>query len=149
MTSTRVEAPVDRCLDLARSVDLHTESLSHSRERAVAGKVTGLLDLGDEVTWEASHFGLTHRLTSRIVEYDRPHRFVVEMLKGPFASHTHEFRFRASGPAATIMDEVFQFQSPFGVLGRLVDALVMTRYLKRLMCARNDYLKRIAEQPTG
>jgi ligand-binding SRPBCC domain-containing protein len=144
-TSTRIEAPIERCFDLASSVDLHTLALSHSGERAVAGKVSGLLYLGDEVTWEASHFGVRHRLTSRIVEFDRPRRFTVRMLKGPFASHTHNFTFDPDDGEATVMTEVFQFRSPFGILGRIMDALVMTRYLKRLMRTRNEYLKRVAE----
>ncbi|MGI8847734.1 MAG: hypothetical protein ACR2GX_05650 [Candidatus Dormibacteria bacterium] len=66
-TDTRIEAPIERCFDLARSVDLHTQS-SHVPERAVAGKTSGLLELGDEVTWEARHFWKLQRLTSRIVE---------------------------------------------------------------------------------
>ena len=77
---TRVAAPIDVCFDLARSVDAHLTTSAATRERAVAGKTSGLLDLGDEVTLEAVHFGVRQRLTSRIVEFERPTLFVVKAL---------------------------------------------------------------------
>ena len=144
---TRINAPIERCFDLARSVDLHTHS-SHVPERAVAGKTTGLLELGDEVTWEARHFWKMQRLTSRIVAMDRPRSFSVEMTKGAFASHTHQFTF-ISNSDATVQHEVFQFRSPLGILGRAVDALVLKRYLKNFMVRRNAFLKEQAETSGG
>jgi len=145
---TRIDAPIDRCFDLARSVDLHTHS-SHVPERAAAGKTSGLLDLGDEVTWEARHFWRQQRLTSRIDAMERPKSFTVVMVKGAFASHTHLFTFTAVADRATVMHEVFQFESPLGILGRIADALVLTRYLKRFMVTRNAFLKQQAESADG
>jgi ligand-binding SRPBCC domain-containing protein len=144
-TDTRINAPVERCFDLARSVDLHTES-SRVRERAVAGKTSGLLELGDEVTWEARHFGKRQRLTARIVELNRPKSLSVEMIKGAFASHTHKFTFTSIDGNTTDMHEVFQFQSPLGIMGRIADKVVLTRYLKRFVRSRNAFLKEKAEQ---
>ena len=63
---TRIEAPVERCFDLARDVDLHRRSLARTGERAVGGVTTGLLGPGDTVTWEGRHFGVRQRLTARI-----------------------------------------------------------------------------------
>ena len=60
-----VDAPQSRCFDLARCVEFHTRSMSRSGERAVAGVTNGLLSLNDQVTWEARHFGIRQRLTSR------------------------------------------------------------------------------------
>jgi hypothetical protein len=62
-----VHAPAERVFDLSRSVDVHVASTSRTGERAVAGVTTGLLVLGDVVTWEATHFGVRQRLTSQIV----------------------------------------------------------------------------------
>ena len=141
---TEILAPIGRCFDLARNVDLQTHS-SHVPERAVAGKTTGLLELGDEVTWEARHFWKLQRLTARIVAMEYPRSFSVEMIKGAFVSHTHDFAFSEGSDGSTTMFELFQFQSPFGFVGRIVDALVLTPYLKRFMLRRNAFLKEQAE----
>jgi len=146
---TRVAAPPARCFDLARDVELHQRSTAASRERAVAGVTAGLLGAGDEVTWEATHFGIRQRLTSRITEFDPPNRFVDEMVRGAFARFRHEHQF-LSVPEGTDMVDVFDYTSPLGPLGRLADGLFLRRYMTTLLRERNAYLKRAAESaPTG
>ena len=146
---TRVAAPASRCFDLARDVDLHQRSTAASRERAVAGVTSGLLGRGDEVTWEATHFGVRQRLTSRITEFDPPNRFVDEMVRGAFTRFRHEHQF-LSFPDGTEMVDIFDYTSPLGPLGRLADGLFLRRYMTRLLRDRNAYLKRVAESaPPG
>jgi ligand-binding SRPBCC domain-containing protein len=146
---TRVAAPPARCFDLARDVDLHQRSTAASRERAVAGVTTGLLGAGDEVTWEATHFGVRQRLTSRITEFDPPNRFVDEMVRGAFARFRHEHQFLAL-QGGTEMVDCFDYASPLGLLGRLADGLFLRRYMTTLLRERNAYLKRAAEStPSG
>jgi ligand-binding SRPBCC domain-containing protein len=125
--------------DLSRNVDAHKESMANSREEAVAGVTSGLLSLGQQVTWRARHFGIRFRMTSRITEMDAPHHFVDEQVTGPFRSfrHVHEFEEIAGG---TQMIDRIEFSAPFGPLGRLVEKLILTRYLKGLIEARNEYL---------
>jgi hypothetical protein len=53
--STLIYAPRERVFDLARSIDAHQVSATGTEERAVAGTTRGLIDLNDEVTWEARH----------------------------------------------------------------------------------------------
>lgn len=141
---TFIHAPIERCFDLSRSVDLHRSSVAHTQERAVAGVTTGLLKLGDTVTWEAVHFGVKQRLTVQITELERPSRFTDEMLEGAFhhMRHIHEFFSQANG---TLMIDQFLFRSPFGPLGWLADTLVLTRYMRRLLLTRNSFLKQLAE----
>src|SRR5207302_11489710 len=141
---TRVAAPPSRCFDLARDVELHQRSTAASRERAVAGVTSGLLGLGDEVTWEATHFGIRQRLTSRITEFDPPHRFIDEMVRGAFARFRHEHQFLAA-EGGTEMVDIFDYTSPLGPLGRFADVLFLRRYMIRLLRERNAYLKREAE----
>jgi hypothetical protein len=43
------------------------------------------------------------------------------------------------------MIDVFMFRAPLGILGRVAEALVLTRYMKNLLLARNRYLKQVAE----
>jgi ligand-binding SRPBCC domain-containing protein len=141
---TSLHAPVERCFDLSRSVDLHRDSVAHTHERAVAGITTGLLELGDTVTWEAVHFGIKQRLTVKITEFERPSRFTDEMIQGAFQElkHVHEFLPQADG---TLMIDRFLFRSPLGPLGWLADTLVLTRYLRGFLRTRNSYIKHLAE----
>jgi ligand-binding SRPBCC domain-containing protein len=141
---TRVAAPPSRCFDLARDVDLHQRSTAASHERAVAGVTSGLLGAGDQVTWEATHFGVRQRLTSRITEFDPPSRFVDEMVRGAFRRFRHEHQFLAVEPGTEMVD-IFDYTSPLGPLGRLADRLFLRQYMNRLLRDRNAYLKHVAE----
>jgi len=142
---TRVAAPPSRCFDLARDVDLHQRSTAASGERAVGGVTSGLLGPGDEVTWEATHFGVRQRLTSRITEFDPPGRFVDEMVRGAFRRFRHEHQFRGAEDGGTEMVDIFDYSSPLGPLGSVADYLFLRRYMTRLLRERNAYLKREAE----
>jgi ligand-binding SRPBCC domain-containing protein len=141
---TQIAAPPSRCFDLARDVDAHERSTAASHERAVGGVTSGLLGLGDEVTWEATHFGVRQRLTSRITEFDPPRRFVDEMVRGAFRSFRHEHQFLERAGGTEVVD-VFDYTAPLGPLGRLADILFLSRYVARLLRDRNAYLKRVAE----
>ena len=144
---TCINAPIERCFDLSLNVDLHAHTLAHTHERPIAGVTQGLMHLGDTVTWEAVHFGLKLHLTSKIIAYERPHRFTDEMVKGAFQElhHTHEF---VPQPPGTLMLDVLTFRAPLGILGRVVEILVLTRYMKNLLLTRNRSLKQVAEAGT-
>ncbi len=141
---TRIAAPIERCFALSLSVDAHARSMADSRERPIAGVTSGEMRLGETVTWRARHFGIPWRMTSRIAEYAEPHRFVDEQVSGPFARWHHEHRFAPEG-GATLMADVVEYAAPLGVLGRLAERLVLTRYLTRLLQRRNDWLARQLE----
>src|SRR4051812_8992810 len=94
---TTINASTERCFDVARSIDIHKAGASKTREKAVAGVTSGLIDLGETVTWEAVHFGIKQRLTSCITRYERPYLFVDEMVKGAFHCFTHVHRFESEG----------------------------------------------------
>lgn len=141
---TEIRAPIERCFDLARSIDLHVVSQSQAKERFVAGKTSGLIALGEEVTWEARHLGVRQRLTSRIVAFDRPRHFRDSMVKGAFARFDHDHQFEARGEV-TVMTDVFDFTSPLGLLGRLADWLLLDRYMRDLIAERADVIRQAAE----
>ena len=142
---TSIAAPIDRVFDLARSIDLHTHSTSRTGERAVSGVTSGLIGLDEEVTWRARHFGVWQSLTVRITEFERPTHFTDVMLRGAFRSMEHRHDFEPAAIGNTTMRDLFRFQSPLGILGRLVDCLVLTRYMKSLLIERNRVIKVIAE----
>lgn len=142
---TNIGAPAERCFDLARSVEAHVRSTRASGERVVAGRTRGLLELGDEVTWEARHFGVRQRLTSAITRYERPWFFQDRMVRGAFAAleHDHVFGERADG--STEMVDVVRFAAPLGFVGWVVERVVLARHLRRLLEERGSVLKVLAE----
>jgi ligand-binding SRPBCC domain-containing protein len=144
--TTEIDAPIDRCFDLSRDIDVHVASMKTSGERAIAGVRHGRIGLGEEVTWLARHFGVQWRMTSRIVEFEYPKRFVDEMQRGPFACWRHEHHFKTPSVGRTTMVDVVDYRSPFGALGRVVDAWALERYMRKLLELRNSHIKIEAER---
>jgi len=141
---TEIAASPEECFDSHRDLGLHVLSAKGSGERIVGERQEGLLELGDEVTFEARHFGFKFRMTSKIVEFDRPRQFVDEMTKGPFKRLRHIHRFEPTEGGTNAIDEM-EFASPFGLMGLLVDRLFVSRHLREFLMARNVALKRILE----
>ena len=122
-----------------------TETTVETDERAVAGVTDGKIGLGQTVTFEGTHFGIRQRLTVKVVKFERPRLFVDEMTEGRFRTfkHIHEFVERGGG---TLVIDTVEWTSPFGILGRIVDKLLLERHLRDLVTTRNARLKQIAEQ---
>lgn len=146
--STMIRAPRERVFDLARSIDAHQDTTGGTEERAVAGVTTGLIGMDDEVTWEARHFGVCQRLKVRVTVFDRPSHFQDIMILGAFKRMVHDHEF-AEHPSGTLMRDRFEFQSPLGVLGWIVDSFFLTAYMRRFLVQRNEVLKRLAESAEG
>jgi ligand-binding SRPBCC domain-containing protein len=142
--TTFIAAPPDRVFDLSRSIDLHKKSLAHTREEAIGGTITGLLELNESVTWKAKHLGKTRFLKSKLVEFEKPGRFTDEMLQGDFKKLKHEHHFKQV-ENGTIMIDIFQFESPYKSLGRFINRLFLTSYLKNMLEKRNLVIKECAE----
>ena len=137
--TTSIPASAQRCFDLSLSVDAHAASMSRSGERIVGGVNSGAMGLGDTVTWRARHFGVPFTMTSRITELVAPSRFVDEQVSGPFAHWWHEHLFEECD-GVTLMTDTVEFASPVGPIGRMVDRLVLTGYMTRLLTHRNRWL---------
>ena len=141
---TIINAPVQIVFDLSRSIDLHTVSTAHTNEKAVAGKTSGLIAMGETVTWQAKHFGITQELTSVITAFNPPYNFTDEMGKGVFKRFRHVHIFEEKD-GAVVMKDVFDYTSPLGVLGKIADALFLKNYMEELLVTRNRFVKEFAE----
>jgi len=146
-TTTLINAPLARCFDLARSVEVHLAGNVHCGESAVAtaGVTSGLLSKGQRVTWRARHFGVWQNLTSEITAMDRPAYFQDTMISGAFRSMTHDHHFRSLTADQTEMKDVFCFEAPLPILGLLAEITFLRRYMRALLHERNAVLKQIAE----
>ena len=142
--TTCISAPIKACFDISRDIDIHLESTKHTGETAIAGRTSGLIELHESVTWRAKHLGIWQTLTSKVTEMREPYFFADEMVAGAFRSFKHEHYFVEDGQH-TIITDVFTFESPIGIIGKLADKLFLTRYMTELLVKRNAVIKEYAE----
>jgi ligand-binding SRPBCC domain-containing protein len=141
---TSIRAPIERCFDLARSVDFHVRTAATTAEHVVAGRSQGLLEVGESVTFRAKHFGVWQQLCAQVTLLQRPAHFRDDMIKGAFASMTHDHLFESDG-IITVMRDKFEFRAPLGVLGVCAERLVLTNYMTKFLSRRANILKAAAE----
>jgi hypothetical protein len=145
--TTIIAAPIERCFDLSRSVEVHLLSNVHSREQALAvgGVTSGLVGLSEEVTWRAKHFGAWHTLTSKMTAMESPHYFQVTMVRGIFRSMQADHWFKSLDSGRIEMKDFFSIAAPLPLAGPLAEALFLRRYMLALLRERNAVIKRLAE----
>jgi ligand-binding SRPBCC domain-containing protein len=141
---TCIKADISKVFDLARDIDLHQKSTFKTGEKVIAGRTSGLIEQGETVTWKARHLGVLQTLTTKIVTMQKPHQFTDVMLKGAFRSMKHQHLFRQEG-RYTIMTDIFEFESPFGIIGKIVNAVFLKNYMKEFLMERNRLIKNTAE----
>ena len=142
--TTLIDAPIERCFDLSRSIDLHLESTARTGEQAIAGVTSGLISLGEQVTWRAKHLGVWQEFTSRIAAFECPYHFRDEMVRGAFRSFAHDHYFTEMLDGGTRMRDVLRFAAPIPLLGRIAEPFLRA-YLRRFVRERNQILKKSAE----
>lgn len=142
---TLINASPERCFDLSRDAEVHLLSTKHTKEHVVEGRTSGLFELGDHVTWEAVHLGVKQRLSSVITGFQRPVFFEDTMNKGAFKSLRHEHHFKQEGDGTQMID-IFEYEVPFGWLGKFFDHVYLRRYMTNLLARRNAYIRELAEK---
>ena len=141
---TIINANIQTCFDLSRSIDLHQISPAKTNEKAIAGVTSGLINLNDTVTWEAIHFGIKQQLTSLISAFNSPTHFRDEQQKGAFKYFIHNHYFKIQD-GKVIMTDTFEFSSPYGIIGKLFDKFILTNYMRSFLIERNQVIKEYAE----
>ena len=141
---TTIDADIQTVFDLSRNIDFHQESTAKTNEKAIAGKTSGLIELGETVTWRAKHLGFYQTLTTKIIEMESPKLFTDVMIQGTFKSMKHQHIFEEKD-GKTLMIDIFEFESPFGILGKIFNQIYLKNYLKRFLLERNKMLKEIGE----
>lgn len=142
--NTKIESDIQTVFDLARDIDLHQKSTFKTGEKAIAGRTSGLIELGETVTWKAKHLGVIQTLTTKIISMEKPNEFTDIMLKGTFKSMKHQHLFKQGGKNTTMTD-IFEFESPFGVIGKLFNIIYLKNYMKSFLLERNQLIKETAE----
>lgn len=142
--TTFIAAPVARVFDLARSIDMHKQSMTKHKEEAVAGIRFGLIEKNETVTWKAKHLFKTRFFRAEITEMKKPDMFVDQQVKGDFKMMRHEHHFKPCDNG-TIMIDLVEFEAPYGSVGKIFTRLYLTRYVKSLIEQRNKSIKEFAE----
>lgn len=145
---TLIHADIEICFDLARSIDFHSLTTAKTKEKAIAGRTSGLIELGETVTWEAVHLGIKQHLTSKITAMEIPFHFRDEMQQGTFRSIKHDHYFEKKGEQ-TIMKDIFRFESPLGLLGSFFNKVFLTNYMRKFLVERNQMIKEYAEKQSS
>ena len=113
-------------------------------EKTTAGKLSGLIELNETVTWQAKHLFKERSLTVKVTAMQKPYSFIDEQVSGDFVSMKHEHYFKPV-QNGTIMIDQFYFQMPYGTIGTWVSSLYLTSYMKKLLEQRNQFIKEAAE----
>ena len=142
--TTIIKSDIHKVFDLSRDIDLHQKSTSKTNEKAIAGRTSGMIELNETVTWRAKHLGFYQIHTSKITAMEKPNHFTDVMLKGRFKSFKHQHIFREDGKN-TIMTDILEFESPFGIIGQLFNYFFLKNYMKKFLLKRNEMIKNAAE----
>lgn len=142
--STHIQAPIARCFDLARSIELNSNLYNENP----AHKITrGLLETGQRVQRVTSYLGMRYISEIELKHCTKPYFFSDEMKEGPFITFVHD-HFFYEFPYETIMVDNVYFRSPWGLLGEAADTLLIKRYILQMLKRRNKTIKQYAEGDT-
>ena len=142
--TTFIAAPVERIFDLSRSIDLHKISTAGTNETAIDGVIKGLINTNETVTWQAKHLFKTRQFTSKITAMQAPDHFIDEMTKGDFKNFQHDHHFKAIDNGTIMIDHI-DFESPYGLIGRLFNKYYLKKYITQFLEKRNAVIKEYAE----
>ena len=142
---TKINAPIKTVFDLNRNIDIHKLSTSKSNETAIAGVTSGLININETVTWRGKHFGVYLKHKSIISAMEIPNHFVDEMLEGRFKSFKHTHTFTEENEMTIMKDEI-QYETPFGIFGKIFDKFLLKNHLTKFIKERNNYLKKLSEE---
>jgi hypothetical protein len=97
---------------------------------------------GTRIKYRLSLHGAPLYWTTEIRRWDPPVRFVDVQLSGPYKlwHHTHRFETFNGG---TRMTDVVRYRLPFGLLGRIVNALKVRSDVEKIFAYRNRKISEI------
>ena len=142
--TTFIAAPPERVFDLTRNIGLHKISVKNTNEEAIAGVTSGPIGLDETVTWRARHIGKNRTMQVKITKMESPKSFTDEQLKGDFVYFRHEHHFKPI-ENGTLMIDMLDFKTPYGVIGNIFNSLYLTGYLEKFLVQRNLVVKQYAE----
>lgn len=90
---------------------------------------------GAEIDYQLRPFGVPMKWRTLITEYDPPHGFVDEAVRGPYALWRHRHSFRETARGTLVADHV-DYALPFGPLGAIAHKLAVSKQLREIFTFR-------------
>jgi ligand-binding SRPBCC domain-containing protein len=87
-------------------------------------------------------FGIPVRWVTRISVFDPPHHFVDIQEQGPYRSWRHEHTFEELD-GQTLMRDRVEYEMPFGLIGDIVQRLIVARQLREIFDYRTRKIGRL------
>ncbi len=143
--TTLIHALIEPCFRASLSIDVEAAAEPGQKLRAVAGVTSGIIGLGETVTWRMRQYGLWITHTTLISEHQPPTYFQDRMLRGLFASFVHDHYFRAISPTETEMRDDLRFRMPLSLGGPITDLLFVRRRMATMLAKRNATIKRVVQ----
>jgi ligand-binding SRPBCC domain-containing protein len=97
---------------------------------------------GAEIEYVIRWSGLPIRWKTLITEYDPPRNFVDEQERGPYSVWRHHHGFEETREGTKVTDRV-EYTLPFGLLGRMVHAVIVRRQLLAIFRYRQRELGKL------
>ncbi len=144
---TKIQAPIQTVFDTARNIDFHQNSLYKTHEKAIDGRTSGLIELGETVTFKGKHFGFYFTHKAKIIKMEKPYYFIDKMIQGRFKSYKHWHFFEEKNNFIRMIDYI-EYETSFGIIGNLFDVFFLKKYLIKLISSRNQIIKNLLEQKT-
>ena len=94
------------------------------------------LKRGSELHFRMTRFGLAQSVRFQIEELLRGSRLTYRQVEGLFAGWMHTTRFEDVGDGATLVTDIVQYQVPFGLLGHLVNDVLVKADLEKILDRR-------------
>ena len=142
--NTHIKAPLQRCYDLARSIDFHKISVPQIKEEVVAGCSSGLIGPNQHALLQTRVAGLRFSTELKLTRYAPPFFFSYEIVNEVFESIVHEYYFYDL-KEETVMVDHFYFETRYGILGKFANILFLKKLLAHAIQHRNEMLREYAE----
>jgi ligand-binding SRPBCC domain-containing protein len=142
--NTHIKAPIQRCFDLARSVDFHKISLGPLKEESVAGCTSGLIGHNQHVLMQSRLWGMRFSTELKITKFNPPFFFSYEIADSTFQSIVHDYYFYDISEE-TVMVNHFYYKPRWGLVGEVINFIFLQNYLTKIITRRNDLLREYAE----
>jgi ligand-binding SRPBCC domain-containing protein len=95
---------------------------------------------GTLISYSLRLHGIPLRWTSKMLEWEPPHKFVDQQLRGPYKLWHHEHRFEARDGGTLITDTV-TLALPFGVLGQIAYKLRVHAEVNEIFAFRESKIR--------
>ncbi|HDR05408.1 MAG TPA: CDP-paratose 2-epimerase [Candidatus Marinimicrobia bacterium] len=104
-----------------------------------------VMEKGSLIDYQIRLSGFPFRWRTLITNYNPPHEFVDEQIKGPYSYWHHRHQFYTEGDT-TVIEDTVTYTIPFGILGRILHTLFIRKKLRKIFEYRKDIIEKLFEE---